>query len=172
MATGSLSLPLGDAVQDSSVAGALMFVQSTASAPSPAFYEMVNRSGIGYHVYTWAFRMPVDYASGLVCKVQWKTLDTNGAHRMVWNCRIAAITPGDAETPDEKAVGANNSVSTAPNATEARRLVESSCTMTNADSLAAGDWVELNIRADVDVLSGTLNQNAELVAVTLEYTTT
>jgi hypothetical protein len=122
------------------------------------------------HAY-WTFRMPANYASGPVLKLQWKANATTGD--VVWVGRLAAITPADADTPNEKALASANSTTTSVNATEARRLVETSITLTNADNVAAGDEVTLLVHRDADNGSDTLNSNdAELVTVTLEYTTT
>lgn len=177
MATASISIPIGLMVPESaSVPGAtasgatFAHIQSSASAPSPAFVQAVF-ANVAIQQGNWQFRMPADYASGLVAKAQWKANATSGTPTMA--CRIAAVTPGDPETPNEKAYGSPNGFTgLSPDPTEARRLVESSCTVTNADSVAAGDWVEFFYRIDTSATLGSLAADLELVSLTLEYTTT
>lgn len=174
MATGSILLPIIGAIlpdgSTNNAAAQFERVKSSAAAPSLHFVQLLFDPSADEHAY-WTFRMPANYASGPVLKLQWKANATTGD--VVWVGRLAAITPADTDTPNEKALASANSATTSVNATEARRLVETSITLTNADSVAAGDWVTLLVHRDADNGSDTLNSNdAELVSVTLEFTTT
>lgn len=173
MATGTIILPIpGGTPPDGSASNASAQPQrtkSSASAPSPIFTELLFDPGTDEH-WWWAFRMPADYASGAVAKLQWKANATSNS--VVWVARLAAVTPADTDTPNEHASAAANSATTSVNTTEARRLVETSITLTNADSVAAGDMVNLLIHRDADNGSDSCTVDAELVAVSIEYTTT
>jgi len=172
MATGSILLPIiGATLPDGSASNAaaqFQRVKSSAAAPSLHFVELLFDPSTDEHAY-WTFRMPANYASAPVLKLLWKANATTNS--VVWVGKLAAITPTDAETPNEKALGADNSATTAVNATEARRLVETSITLTNADSVAAGDLATLCVFRDANNGSDTCTVDAELVAVTIEYTT-
>lgn len=144
-------------------------IKSSGAAPSPTFSQLLFDATTDEHWF-WTFRMPVNYASSPVAKLQWKANSTSNS--VVWCVSIAAVTPADTDTPNEHASATTNSATTAVNATEARRLVETSITLTNADSVAAGDLVIVTVFRDANNGSDTCTVDAELVAVSIEYTTT
>lgn len=177
MTTGSILLPiLGAILPDGSTNNAAaQFTRtkssyaSSSSLPDAFFSQLLFDAATNEHAF-FSFRMPTDYASGPVLKLQWGANATTG--NVVWEARIGAITPADADTPNEHSLAAANSATTGVNTTEARRLIETSITLTNADSLAAGDLVMLLVKRDAGNASDTCSVDAELSAVTLEYTTT
>ena len=173
MATGQILLPVSGAIpSDGSTTNAApepIRVKGSAAAPAPHFVEQRFDPSTDEHLQ-FSFRMPQDYASGPVLKLLWKASVT--ANSVVWGSRLSAITPADVDTPNEHAFATANTATTAANTTEARRLVETSITLTNADSVAAGDLVILQVYRDADNASDGVTVDAELVAVSLEYTTT
>jgi hypothetical protein len=88
---------------------------------------------------------------------------------VVWAARLAAITPADTDTPNEKALAAASSTTTTVNVVEARRLVETSITLANLDSLAANDMLVLYVGRDADNVADTCTVDAEMVAATVEF---
>jgi hypothetical protein len=176
MTTGSIILPvLGAILPDGSTNNAAPQYQrtkgsaaSSSSVPASFFAQLLFDPSTNQHAF-FSFRMPTDYASGPVIKLQWGANATTG--NVVWEARLGVVNPGDVDTPNEHALAAANSVTTAVNATEARRLVESSITMTNADSLGAGKLVILMVKRDAANASDTCTASSELSACTLEYTT-
>lgn len=173
MATGTIlffpesaTFPDGSA---SNAAPALSRQQSTAANPKPHFYTADFDAATDEHIW-FRFRMPTDYASAGTIKLQWMANATTGTAR--WGTGIGAITPGDADTPLEHANAATSTAGTATNATEANRLNETSITLGNLDSVAAGDLVFLLVHRDADGTSGTddLSVDAKLIQVALEYT--
>lgn len=171
MTTGTLILPIAGAIlpdgSASNAAAQFQRTKSSAAAPAAHFVELLFDATTDEHAF-WSFRMPVDYASGLVCKLQWKANATTGT--VNWVARLSATTAADTDTPNEHAFATANTATDNINTTEARRLVETSITMTNADSVAAGDFCTLLVHRDPDSDTGAVD--AELVAVSLEYTTT
>ncbi len=89
-----------------------------------------------------------------------------------WQTKVAAVTPDDADTPLEHAYATADTTTTNVNATEARRLTATSITVSNADSVAAGDFVQLLLFRDSADGADTCTVDAEVMAVALEYTTT
>lgn len=174
MATGTIILPIaGATLPDGSAnnaAAQFQRVTSSAAAPAAHFVELLFDPSTDEHAF-WSFRMPADYASGLVAKLQWKANSTTAGHSVVWVVKVGTTTPGDADTPNEHALAADNSATTDVNTTEARRLIETSITLTNADSVAAGDFVTICVKRDADAAGDDCTVDAELVAVSLEYTT-
>ena len=90
------------------------------------------------------------------------------ANAVKWQARVAAITPGDADTPLEHASAAATTVTTNVNTTEARRLTESEITL-GMDGAAAGDFVTILVFRDSTDGSDTATVDAELLAATLIF---
>lgn len=175
MATGSILLTPGSAVlpdgTTNNASPAMSRIQSSfaaaANAPKVHFLSLDFDPSTDEHCF-FIFRLPGDYTSSPVLKIQWIANAT--ANAVVWVCKIGAVTPGDADTPIEHAQAADNSVTTNVNTTEAYRLTESSITLTNADSLAAGDLIMITVFRDATSGSDTCTVDARLISATLEYT--
>lgn len=172
MATGSVLLTPGSALMPdgsaSNAAPALQRVKSSAAAPTLYFIQLLFDAATEEQV-CWSFRMPADYASAPVMKVQYKmTSATTGG--VAFESRIAAVSDGDAQDVDAKAFAAAN-VGTATVPGTAGHLDEVSITMTNADSLAAGDFVVVYLNRDPAHASDTATGDCEVVAAALTYTT-
>lgn len=118
---------------------------------------------------TWQFRMPADYASSPVAVVSFKMASaTSGG--VVWDVRLAAVTTGDATDVDAKGFGsANTATGTAP--ATAGYLVDTPVTLTNADNVAAGDFVVVRLCRVGSSGSDTATGDAECVGLALTYTT-
>lgn len=173
MATGTVLLAPGAAIlPDGSTdnVGAGMSRRQGSQTGKKVHYLTLDFDGAGStleHAW-WVFRMPADYSSGGTLKIQWHANGTSNAVK--WQAQVGAITPDDADTPLEHALGAAATVTTNVNTTEARRLTESSITLT-MDSAAAGDLVELVVFRDPADGSDTSTADAELVMAAFEYTT-
>lgn len=164
---GAATLPDSSA---SNAAPGIAVVKSSAAAPSPHFLQFLFDASTDEMCY-WSFRMPDDYSSGPVLKVQYKMASaTSGSVR--FEGRLAAITPGDATDADAKALATTNSAGDTVAGT-AGHVKEFSITLTNADSLAAGDWVIACLRRDADGTTGTddATGDCEVIGVALTYTT-
>jgi len=120
-------------------------------------------SVIEYACYTT--RVPVDYASGGTFKILWMANSTSGTVK--WQAQVGAVTPADADTILQHAWGAVATSTPSVNATEARRLIETSITLT-MDSAAAGDVISFLISRDP--INDTCTADAELISVAFQYT--
>jgi hypothetical protein len=172
MATGSILLPIGAGVlpdgSASNAAPAIQRVKSSASAPSPYFLQAAFDASTEEQIM-WSFRMPADYASAPVLRVQYKmTSATTGG--VAFEARLAAVSDGDATDVDAKAFAAAN-VGTATVPGTAGHIDEVTVTMTNADSLAAGDFVVVYLNRDPAHASDTATGDCEVIGVSLLYTT-
>lgn len=174
MATGTLQWGMNAAVlpdgSSGNAAPALSRLIGTESNPKKHLHIAAFDSATDEHLH-FSFRVPADYASGGDVKLLWMT-NTASANNVVWGARIGAVTPADADTPVEHAAAAASTTTTAGNATEARRLIETSITLANLDSLAAGDLATLIVYRDADNAADTLAADAELINVAFQYTTT
>ena len=152
-------------------APALDFVQSSGAAPAPRVARWAFDDTANEHVSV-AFRMPGNYASDPVLKIDWYAAATSGD--VVWCAELSAITESDAATPENKTGDAVNAVDDTVDGTTLE-LNQCSITLTNADSVAAGDLVMLVLYRDPEDASGntdTLVGDAYLLGASLEFTTT
>lgn len=172
MATGTISLPPGAAIlpdgSASNLAPAVQRVKSSATAPGVYFLQLLFDPA-SEEWCTWQFRMPADYASTPAAVVQWKAASaTSGG--VVWDVRVAAVTTGDATDVDAKGfAAANTATGTAP--ATAGHLVDTTVTLTNADSVAAGDMVVVRLARAAANGADTATGDAELLQLAITYTT-
>lgn len=173
MATGTIILTPGSAILPdgaaSNAAPAIQRVKSSASAPGAYFLQLAFDASTEEWC-TWQFRMPADYASAPVAVVQWKaTSATSGG--VVWDVRVSATTTGDSQDVDaQDFASANTATGTAPGT--AGYLLDTSVTLTNADSVAAGDFVVVRLARAAADGSDTATGDAECVGMAITYTTT
>lgn len=173
MATATIVLPVGSATPPDGSTGnaapALTRIQGTETSPKKHFLVAQFDSGTDEHLW-WIFEMPQDYSSGGAVRLLWMA-NTASANSVVWGSQLGAVTPADTDTPVEHAQAAASTATTAANGTEARRLVATSITLANLDSVAAGDMVSLLVYRDADNGSDNLAADAELISVQFTYTT-
>jgi hypothetical protein len=172
MTTGSVLLTPGAAwVPDgsaSNLAPQITRVKSSGTAPGVYFPQLLYDAATDEWA-CWAFRMPADYASGPVLKIQYKMASATSGD-VVWDGRLAAVSDGDSTDIDAKVfASANTATVTVPGT--AGFLDEASITMTNADNLAAGDFVVLRIARNGSSGSDTATGDAEFIGAALTYTT-
>lgn len=149
---------------------ALLVIAGTETNPKKQLRVAAFDAATDEHLW-FQFRMPADWKEGGTVRLLWMANAT--ANACAWGARLAAVTPADADTPVEHAEAAATVVSTSVNATEARRLVESTIELGALDSVAAGDLCELLVYRDADGTAATdsLTVDAELLVVALTYTT-
>lgn len=174
MATGTINLPVGGAILPdgtaSNAAPAVQRVKSSAAAPSPYFLQLAFDAGTKEQAM-WSFRMPADYASAPVLKVQYKMASATTGN-VVIEGRLAAVSDGDATDVDAKAFGSANTSSATAVPGTAGHIDEISLTLTNADSVAAGDFVIAYLARDAANGSDTATGDMEVVGVAVTFTTT
>ncbi len=172
MATGSVLLSPGSAtLYDGTTSNAtpgMVRVKGTATAPAPYYLGLAFDASTREQV-AWSFRMPIDYASTPAAKIQFYAAATSGA--VVFECRLAAITPGDSQIVADKVFASANTSSAATVPGTAGYLAEVSLPLSNADSLAAGDWMVLYLARDAAHASDTATGDVTVIGVSLEYTT-
>ena len=167
LSPASAILPDGSA---SNLAPAITRNKGTDTAPAKHYLSLDFDPTNNENAW-WTFRMPGDYASAPIAVVQWVTTVATAAN-VIWGAKLGAVTAADADTPAEHAMAAASTTTTANNTTEAGRLIESSITIANTDSVAAGDLVFLLIYRDAASASDTLTAaDAKLLAVEFQYTT-
>jgi hypothetical protein len=138
--------------------------QSSGAVPSPRWAEWLFDDTADEHIVT-QFVVPNNYVGSPVLKVYYKcTTDTSGTAG--FEARLSALTAADATDMDADAFDTVNAATGAIPGT-AGYIAVISITLTNADSMAAGDHVILALNRDVsaDDVTGDL----EVFACDFQY---
>ncbi len=166
MATGTIILPILAAVPDPTNPPGLAFT-STTNRPYLAFDGSATIESC-----SWTFRMPENYASAPVAKLQWSgSASTTVTHTVQWTVYLMALTPDVDGAADTDSYDTENVVSDDILGTTAKRIQEASLALSNADSVAAGDYVGVRLLRDYSDAADDLAEDAWLWAFSLEYTT-
>lgn len=141
--------------------------RSSAAPPSAHFAE-VRFDGITSEAVLWSLRLPPDYASAPVLKLQYKMASAIVGN-VIFAARLMAVTPGDAQDVDTDLLAAANTSAATTVPGTAGHLGEISMALVNLDGLAAGDFLVLHLMRDA--ATDTALGDAQLVAASLDYTT-
>lgn len=117
------------------------------------------------------FRMPQNYASAPVFKLQYSMVSAT-ADDVEFEISVYAVTPGDSQDLDAESYDSVNSgTDTVPGT--AGHMKEISTALSNADSVAAGDYVRIKLERDADdATNDDATGDCQLRTCALEYTTT
>lgn len=136
-------------------------------------------SGLAYDAATdeaafWKLHA-ISYGSGnLTLTILWYA-DTASANNVVWEAQLAVITPNtDTQDVETKSLATLNFVQDTHLGTTGQRLHSCAITISNLDSLAAGDEVWLRIARDANGTNATddMAGDAILVGAILSYSDT
>ena len=162
MATGTIILPLEAGVPHSTNPPALALTNSRS------WHLLFDDTTPETHY--WQFAMPANYASGLTAKVLYSMASAT-ADDVEFEVAIMAVSDGDsADMATDSFDTANAGHATVPGTAGYPDVITVTCT--NADSVAAGDFVCVSLARDAD--DGTNDDatgDAEVHAFWLEYTT-
>ena len=112
----------------------------------------------------WTFIAPQGWTGAVTCIVTYAMASATSGN-IYWQGQLEAITPGDStDTDATTSFDTANSGNGAVPAT-AGYMQAITITMTNADSIAAGDLVRLSVNRDADNASDTASGDAYLFAV-------
>ena len=113
------------------------------------------------------------YGSGnLTLTIDWYA-DTASSGDVIWGAQIAAITPNtDTQDIETKAFATANTATDSHLGTTNQRLHSVDITISNLDSIAAGDWCVLRVYRDADAGGDTMTGDACLVKALLSYSDT
>lgn len=155
-----------------------------ADFAASAFPALVKNNGTNFPVFGLAFDAssaenaywkfePTGYASGnLTCEVIWYAdTSTTSTHGVTWQAAIAAITPSsDTQNVETKAFATATTGTTDLGSTDAQKLIRTTVTISNLDSIAAGDEVWLRLTRLVSDGSDDLTGDAIVTSVRLSWT--
>lgn len=145
--------------------GAQFDVIAGTNFPVPVLWYDATTSETAYFYFR-----PQKYGSGnITAKVGWYA-DTASSGDVTWDLSLAAITPNtDSQDIETKAFATANSATDTHLGTTGQRLHEVDVTLSNLDSIAAGDWACLRVVRNV---SDTMTGDAGLVGILLTYSDT
>lgn len=114
--------------------------------------------------------LAANYGSGnLTLTVYWYA-DTASSGDVVWGAQLAAITPNtDSQDIETKSFATAQTVTDSHLGTTGQRLHSADITISNLDSIAAGDWGMLKFYRDADNGSDTMSGDATVVGWQLSY---
>lgn len=146
----------------------------------PQGFDGTNPAGLAYdnalphllfddttsEIVYWVFRLPSDFSSAPVLKVQYSMASaTSGTFGV--SVSIMAVSDGDAADVGTESYDTANSPTAVTVPATAGYLDEISATLTNADSMAANDLVFIKLARNI---ADTATGDAEVRAISLEYT--
>lgn len=156
-------------VLDDNSSPAITVVESTGTG-TPRFWVMDFDAATDEICY-WMFPVPDTMAAGnWLLDVFWFTNDTGADEDAIFGAALSATTEGDADTMAEQAVSTIDYAAENCNATEANRLIVTTITLSDLDSVATGDIATIAFRRDADNTKGDdggdgLSSDARVVAV-------
>ena len=123
---------------------------------------------VGDKAYAFYFGYVPDYVSSPTVDILWTQTGAGATGNVQWNCAFACISPGDATRLADKAFATDNTQTTAASGDQI--LNKSTVTMTNTDSIAAGDLVIVRISREASVV--TCGGTAVVLGLSINYTGT
>jgi len=147
---------------------------TAANAPELGFTSTSNRPFLVFDAGTdqkavWQFRLPDDYVGTPELHVIWGA-DTATTGNVVWAAEVMKLTPNtDTTDADTDGYDTANTNTDAHDGTTAGRLHTATITLTNEDSMAAGDYVAIRVSRDADNASDTMAGDAFVHAIEFEY---
>lgn len=166
MATGTVSLPIQGAKLSGSYITNAAALDGAQSPWKLLFDASTKESAL------WQFRVPADYASGPTMKLSFAMASAT-SNKVVLDTEVYAITPGDSQDVDSASFDSSNQDGAGVTVPGTAGFVgEITFSLTNADSMAAGDFIIIRVNRLVADGNDTATGDLELLAASLEYTTT
>jgi hypothetical protein len=141
---------------------------SDATDPQKFWTEALFDDTTNEHIY-FEFVMPDNYSSAPVVDVYYKMASAT-ADDVMFGAAISAITDADAADADADKFDTTNDSSATTVPGTAGYIDVCSITMTNADSVAANDWVVMEVHRHADDAGDDATGDAEVVLVVLKFT--
>jgi len=115
----------------------------------------------------WAWRVPDHYTGTLTAEVQYKMVSAT-TNNTEWGSELKCVTPGDATDLDAKSFATQNTSADDTVPGTAGYMAEHTWTITNDDSIAAGDFCSFRLERTTPTGSDATG-DAELLGVALTW---
>ena len=158
-----------EAVFDDGAPPSLTVVESTGTGTARRF--VADFDPATDQILYWSFVAPQAIPAGnWTLVVSWFSNDTGANEDAIWYAQMSCTTEADTDSMAEDAAGSANTAAENVNATEANRLIQTSITLSNLDSVAAGDFCTIAFGRDADDTIGDadndgLSSDARLLAL-------
>jgi hypothetical protein len=163
MATVPRPLSLGDAIPHAT----LQPTRMKADGTNFPLWGLAFAGAAANQQVSWRFKAS-KYGSGNVTVVlDWYSVAGSTTGSVTWGGCMAVVTPGDAQSMESDALQTEQTQATTVNGT-AKGLTRTSLVLSNLDSLAADDSVELRLRRTDSSMTG----QALLIGVEIQYSDT
>ena len=164
----STELKLSDSIPPLSdvTAAPLDLVESSGAAPNPAWYRMLLDASAD-EGRQWNFILDRKYGGSPSLKVHYYMASANTTDDIVLVCQIAAISDGDASSTAKTFDTANSATRTVPDNAGTEDVA--SITLTNNNSMEAGDRIMLLLYRDADAAGDTATGDCVVIGVELQY---
>jgi hypothetical protein len=161
-------LPLQDSIAPLSdvTAAPIDLVESSGAAPNPVWYRMPLDADAD-EGRQWDFILDRKYIGSPVLKVHYYMAGANTSDAVVLVCQIAAVSDTDASVTAKVFDAVNTSTTTVPDAAGTEDVA--SITLTNADSMAAGDRISLLLYRDANAGGDTAAGDCVVTGVELQF---
>lgn len=172
MATGYIILPAAAAVlpdgSTTNLAARMQRAKGTGTAPVPFWLELAFPiTAITGAVFVAELPPDANATPAPVVKLFWKA--NAAANSCKWTATLAAYSNTATTAMPAHNFAAANTVTTATGTTTARQMNTTTITLTNADSIAAGQLFALLIQRNVGGADSLL-VDAELLSIEFSYT--
>lgn len=144
----------------------LDMAESSGAAPNPTWYRMPCDAAADEGMQ-WNFTLDRKYGGSPVLKVHYYMEGANTSKAVVFACRIAAISDTDTSVTAKVFDAVNSAAVTVPDAAGTEDVA--SITLTNSDSMIAGDRIMLLLYRDADDAGDTAAGDCVITAVELWY---
>jgi hypothetical protein len=159
---------------EDAVAGANAFPQYIRNHGTHFTVSGLTYDASAPEVAFWKFA-PFGYGSGAIsCDIVWYAdTSTTATDGVTWQVAMAAITPGvDLTNVEQKAFATAQQASTDLGGTNPQKLMKTTVTISNVDSVAAGDEVWIRVTRLTTDANDDLAGDAIVTSVRLSYSDT
>lgn len=163
MATVKQPLSIGDAIPHATLIPELCKIDGT----NFPVWGYAFATGSLNEQLSWRWKAS-SYGSGNVTVIiDWYSRSGTTSGTVTWGGALSVLTPGDAQSVETDAFATENTQATTVNAT-AKGLTTTSLVISNLDSLAADDSVEMRIRRTDNTMTG----DAIILGIEVRYSDT
>lgn len=128
-------------------AAAYEVIESTGAGTAKPIIPQLRFDAAADEGRMWVFQMTWTPAAAPILKIRYRMASANTGATVAMSAQLAAVSDGDASMSAKAFASANLGTTTCPDT--ANTQDELSITLTNADSIAKGDWVCLVLFRDV-----------------------
>lgn len=129
-------------------AAPIEYVESSGGGTQKVTFMQLRYATTPNQARTFLFRLKNEVGTPIV-KIKYRMSTSVSSLNVKWNVYVAAVSSGDASMSAKAFATVNSQTDVAPATSDV--AAESSVTITNADSMAEGDWICIMVERDTSV---------------------